>query len=194
VSDENLHEDLRPRMSILVGGTAAVAAFSIASLNAPAALASSVLASLMIAGAEIDSRTFLLPDVVTGGTLLSGALAAPLLNPHAPFLALATAVLRALGTAFALLLLRFAYAKLRHRQGLGLGDVKLAAGIGAWLPLDLIPICFMLAAVSALLLVLLARLRGTIMRATDRLPFGALLCPALWLMFYLDAYLNAQLA
>jgi leader peptidase (prepilin peptidase) / N-methyltransferase len=192
VSDENLYEDLRPRMGVLLGGTAAVAALSVATLNAPAALASTVLAGLMIAGADIDARTFLLPDIVTGATALFGVLGAALLDSHAPLSAAAVALLRALGTALALLLLRAAYGRLRHREGLGLGDVKLAAGIGAWLPLDVIPVCFALAAVSAIVLVLLARLRGTIMRATDRLAFGALLCPALWLTFYLDAYVKLR--
>ena len=79
------------------------------------------------------------------------------------------------------------YARLRGREGLGLGDVKLAAAIGAWLPLDAIPLCFALAANAALALVLFAPLRGRPLEATARLPFGAFLCPALWLVFYASA-------
>lgn len=180
-------DNLRPNLGILLGGSAAVGIMSAASLPWPAAVASSVLGTLMIAGAEIDARTFLLPDVVTGGTLLTGALAALILNPHDPLSALATAALRALGTASVLLLMRWCYARLRNRQGLGLGDVKLAAGIGAWLPLDAIPLCFALASTSALILVLLARCRGKTVHATTRIPFGALLCPALWVIFYVGA-------
>jgi hypothetical protein len=43
---------------------------------------------------------------------------------------------------------------------LGLGDVKLGAAIGAWLPLEAIPWCFGLATSGALLAVMFARLGG----------------------------------
>ena len=137
-----MNETLRPSLHILLGGSAAIAGLSLASLSGRAALASTLLGALMIAGAEIDARTFLLPDMVTGGTLLGGVVAAPLLSPHDPALALGAAVLRAIGTAAVLLAVRRCYAGLRNREGIGLGDVKLAAGIGAWLPTDAIPICF----------------------------------------------------
>jgi leader peptidase (prepilin peptidase)/N-methyltransferase len=93
------------------------------------------------------------------------------------------AAARAGGTAAVLLLVRSLYARLRNREGLGFGDVKLAAGIGAWLPLDAIPACFALAAGAALVAVLLAHLRGRQIEAVTRIPFGAFLCPALWLVF-----------
>jgi leader peptidase (prepilin peptidase) / N-methyltransferase len=182
--------DLRPDLRILLGGSAAVAAISAASLAWPAAWASTVLGVLMIAGAEVDARTFLLPDVVTGGTLVAGVLAALILNPHDPVPAVAMAASRAIGTASLLWLVRWGYGRLRNRQGLGLGDVKLGAGIGAWLPVDAIPACFALASVSALILVLLARCRGRTVHAATRLPFGALLCPALWAMFYITIWGN----
>ena len=181
-------ENLCPNLGLLLGGSTAVAALSIASLNGRAALASTLLGALMIAGAEIDARTFLLPDVVTGGTFIAGALAAVLLNSYDPIAALAMAVLRGIGTAALLLMMRWCYARLRNREGLGLGDVKLAAGIGVWLPIDAIPVCFALAAGSALVLVLLAHRLGRPMDATTKLPFGAFLCPALWLVFYVNLW------
>jgi leader peptidase (prepilin peptidase)/N-methyltransferase len=79
---------------------------------------------------------------------------------------------------------RWSYAWLRGREGLGLGDVKLAAGIGAWLPLDSIPLCFALAAGAGLVCVLLIRVRGGSVDAALKIPLGAFLCPALWLVFY----------
>lgn len=181
-------DDLRPDLRVLLAGTAAIAALSLSTLNAPAAWGSILLGSFMVAGAEIDARTYLLPDVVTGGTLLAGLLAAPVLDPGNANTVFALAALRAIGTAAVLLAMRWAYARLRHRQGLGLGDVKLAAGIGAWLPADAIPACFALAAGSALILVLVARRRDKTMHGATRLPFGAFLCPALWVMFYISAW------
>jgi leader peptidase (prepilin peptidase) / N-methyltransferase len=65
-----------------------------------------------------------------------------------------------------------------------LGDVKLAAAVGAWLPVAFIPVCFALATCSALVSVMFGRLRGESVDAAAKLPFGAFLCPALWLVFY----------
>ena len=183
-----LETDLRPQLAILLAGSAAVAVISFASLAWPAALASTVLGALMIAGADVDARTFLLPDTVTAGTLISGILAAPALDPFDPGSSAGAAAARAIGTAAVLLSVRWGYARLRDREGLGFGDVKLAAGIGAWLPLDAIPACFALAASAALVSVLLAHARGRPMHATTKLPFGAFLCPALWLVFYASVW------
>jgi leader peptidase (prepilin peptidase)/N-methyltransferase len=80
--------------------------------------------------------------------------------------------------------LRWGYARIRGREGLGFGDVKLAAAVGAWPPLALIPFCFSLATCPALVTVMFARLRGGSIDATAKLPSGAFLCPALWLVFY----------
>ena len=138
----------------------------------------------MIAGAEVDARTYLLPDAVTWSAIALGILAASALNPFEPWLSAGAAVARGTWTAAALALLRWGYAQIRGREGLGLGDVKLAAAVGAWLPLALIPFCFALATCAALVTVLFARLRGESVAATAKLPFGAFLCPALWLVFY----------
>ena len=180
--------DLRPQLTILLAGSAAVAVISFASLAWPAALASTVLGALMIAGAEVDARTFLLPDTVTVGTLVSGIVAAAALDAFDPGSSAGEAAARAAGTAAVLLLVRWGYARFREREGLGFGDIKLAAGIGAWLPLDAIPVCFAFAASAALVAVLLAHLRGRPMHAATKLPFGAFLCPALWLVFYASVW------
>ena len=90
---------------------------------------------------------------------MSGILAAPALDPFEPWLSTGAAMARAMGTALALALLRSCYAGLRGREGLGFGDIKLAAAVGAWLPLAAIPFCFALATTSALVSVILARLQ-----------------------------------
>ena len=180
--------DLRPRLGVLAAGFAAVAIVSFVSLAWPQALASTLLGTLMIAGADVDARTFLLPDTVTLGALIGGILAAAVLDPFDPADSAGEASARALGTAAMLLLVRWSYARLRGREGLGLGDIKLAAAIGAWLPLDAIPICFALASSAALILVLFAHVRGRALEAATKLPFGAFLCPALWLVFYVTVF------
>lgn len=177
-------EDLRPNRGVLICGSAAVALISAATLPWPDAAASTALGALMIAGADIDLRTFLLPDVVTGGAVLSGLVAASALDHFSPLASLAVAAAGALLVGAGLWLVRWGYAQLRHREGIGLGDIKLAAAVGAWLPLDAVPICLTLATSAALIAVLLARWRGQPLERTARIPLGAFLCPALWLTYY----------
>lgn len=179
--------DLRPDVVVLTVGSVATAIVSATTLPFSATIASTVLGGLMISGADIDARTLLLPDVITIGALLCGLAAAPVLDPMQPLLAVGVAAARAALAALAVALLRRSYGVLRGREGLGWGDVKLAAAIGAWLPLTAVPMCFVLATAAALLAVGLARLRGQRIAGDLRIPFGAFLCPALWLSFYANA-------
>src|SRR5215469_13267331 len=175
---------LRPNPKVLLGGTLAIALVSAAFLPWPLALASTTLGAFMLAGAEVDARTYLLPDLVTAGALLSGLLAAAVFDPVSAWLGLVTATARAAGTALVLGLVRAGYARLRGREGLGLGDIKLAGALGAWLPLEAIPLCFALATAAGLMTVLLAALRGQRIERTTRVPLGAFLCPAVWLTYF----------
>jgi leader peptidase (prepilin peptidase)/N-methyltransferase len=182
-----LEVDLRPSPAILIGGTCVIGLISALSLPWPVAIASTMLGTLMIAGADVDARTFLLPDLITFGAVFCGILAAPLLDMTDPWAAAGQAIARAGCVAGALALFRGGYAWRRKTEGLGLGDVKLAAAIGAWLPLEAIPLCFGLATSGALVTVMLARLNGQAVMRTTRIPFGAFLCPALWIVFYADS-------
>jgi leader peptidase (prepilin peptidase) / N-methyltransferase len=180
-------DDLRPSLAILIGGVGVVGLISALSLPWPVAIASTVLGALMIAGADVDARTFLLPDLITFGAVFGGILAAPLLDTADPWSAVGQAIARAGCVAAVLALFRGGYAWSRQAEGLGLGDVKLAAAIGAWLPLEAIPWCFGLATSGALVTLMLARLSGQAVMRTTKIPFGAFLCPALWIVFYADS-------
>jgi leader peptidase (prepilin peptidase)/N-methyltransferase len=150
------------------------------------AIASTTLGAFMIAGADVDARTYLLPDAVTWGAVASGLVAALALNPSNPALGLEAAVARAIGTAVVLMLLRWSHGYLRGHEGLGLGDVKLSAAVGAWLPLEFISLCFSIAAIGALINVVLSGFRGRSVSRSTKIPFGAFLCPALWLVYYMS--------
>ncbi|MBU3887030.1 prepilin peptidase [Methylosinus sporium] len=185
--DPNEDDEPRPNLALVIAGTSAVAVVSLLSLRWPAAVASTTLGALMIAGAEMDARAFLLPDHVTFGASLAGLAAAALLAAEDPLFAVLEAAVGALCVAGVFELVRRIFARLRGIEGLGLGDVKLAAAIGAWLPLEFAPLCIILAAGAALVAVGLARLRGVRVDAETRLPFGAYLCPALWLAYFVSA-------
>jgi leader peptidase (prepilin peptidase)/N-methyltransferase len=179
-------DELSPRLNLplLLAGTTIIASVSFLCLAWPAAIASIFLGVLMIIGADIDARCFLLPDFVTLGGCIAAMAAAALLARDDPFWALAEAGLRAICVAGSFELLRRIYLRKRGCEGLGLGDVKLAAAIGAWLPFEFVPSCISLAAGAALATVGVAHLRGATIGADMKLPFGAFLCPALWLTFF----------
>jgi leader peptidase (prepilin peptidase)/N-methyltransferase len=74
------------------------------------------------------------------------------------------------------------YRRWRGRDGLGLGDVKLAAVCGAWLDLATVAAVIELAALLAIgAYVASAALRRERLRATAFLPFGLFLAPAIWI-------------
>jgi leader peptidase (prepilin peptidase)/N-methyltransferase len=177
-------DEVRADWRVIVAGTATIAAVSALCLPWPLAALSTLLGALMVAGADVDARCFLLPDLVTLGALACGILAAAVMEPFSPWLAVAAAAARAALTAGVLAAIRDVHRRLSGIEGLGLGDVKLACAIGAWLPAELIPFCFAVATGAALAFVLLARLRGQALARTTRMPFGAFLCPALWLVFF----------
>lgn len=179
-----LEQDLRPNLAILAIGSGAIAIISATFLPWPIAVVSTLLGALMIAGAEVDARTCLLPDAVTYGATAAGIFAAAALEQTDPWHAMATALAHAIAVALVLAALRLCYERLRGREGLGLGDVKLGAAVGAWLPVETIPLCFGLAAAGALVTVIAARARGQSIDPSIKIPFGAFLCPALWLVFY----------
>jgi leader peptidase (prepilin peptidase)/N-methyltransferase len=88
----------------------------------------------------------------------------------------------ACATALALLLLRWLYSLLRRRQGLGLGDVKLAAAIAAWLGARQMCVVFFLAvvtgALTALLVLALRGQKATTQEGPLAVPFGTFLALA----------------
>jgi leader peptidase (prepilin peptidase) / N-methyltransferase len=177
-------ENLRPNLAILIGGSIAIGLVSVVSLPGPVAIASILLGVLMLTGADVDARTYLLPNVITWGATICGVSSAWFLDELNPWLATSDAILRAISAAGLLALLRWIYGSIRHREGLGLGDVKLAAAVGAWLPLEVIPLCFGLATGGALGTILWGHLRGKRVERTMKIPFGTFLCPALWFAFY----------
>ncbi len=83
------------------------------------------------------------------------------------------------------------YRRWRGRDGLGLGDVKLAGVAGAWLGFVTVFAVIELAALSALgAYVINGLLRKRPMKATAFLPFGLFLAPAIWIGWLAEALLN----
>jgi leader peptidase (prepilin peptidase)/N-methyltransferase len=87
----------------------------------------------------------------------------------------------------ALALIATAYKAVRGREGLGGGDPKMLAAIGAWLGWPLLPFVLLGAGLIGLAVVILSQMRGQGMKATDRLPLGSLMALAAWPIWLLIA-------
>lgn len=140
------------------------------------------LAVAMIAIAAVDARAFIIPDQLVLAGLILGFADAALAGP---LQGLAQAALRAGVVALVFYLFRAAYRAWRGREGIGLGDVKLAAVGGAWLTWGGAGLAIDIAALSALAAVLIGRLGGRSFTATTRVPFGLFFAPAIWVAWLL---------
>lgn len=161
----------------------AVAAWagSVAGGDAARLWAGCVLGWTLLALAWIDAERMMLPDMLTLGLLLAGLAAAWALTPDALF---SGALFdRALGAAIGFILLRGVgglYRRLRGRDGLGQGDAKLLAAIGAWVGWQTLPVVLLGAALFG---IATALLRGNGLRAQTVVPFGPGLALAGWLVW-----------
>jgi leader peptidase (prepilin peptidase) / N-methyltransferase len=177
------------------GATAVVCGLGIAGLSFYAftpwtALLSCLLGWGMLAIAIIDAQRFTIPDVLSLPAIPIGLLASGSL--HEPWsgqlVSLDHVIAAGLGGA-AFWLVREAYWRLRGREGLGLGDVKLAAAGGAWTGSEHLADVVLLAAAGALsFAIAVAIVRGGRLSASERLPFGAFLAPSIWIVWCLGAW------
>jgi leader peptidase (prepilin peptidase) / N-methyltransferase len=150
------------------------------------------LGLLMLGVAWVDARRFVVPDALSAGAFALGMIHAIVQSPESRFDSALMALLRAAFAAGLFFLVRIAYRRFRGRDGLGLGDVKLAAAAGAWLSLAMLPVAIEIAAITALAAyVLRQRGRRRVLRAAGRVPFGAFLAPAIWFGWVLDTMLPA---
>lgn len=149
-----------------------------------------VMALLMLAIAVIDYRSFIIPDELTAAALAL-ALVYVAVTTAAPMVdSVAAAALRGVLCMLFFLGLRVLYRRLRGREGLGLGDVKLAFVAGAWLDWTMIPVAIEIAALAALGAYGTWRFfGGRSVTATSRLPFGLFFAPAIWLAWLAGALL-----
>ena len=145
--------------------------------SGPVLLLTCLLGWVLLPLALIDRRHFLLPDALTLPLLALGLLGTVWLDPLSlPDHALGAAVGYTIFAAISL-----GYRRLRGRDGLGWGDVKLLAACGAWLGWAGLPSVVLMASILGLLEALLPRLRGTGPPAEERIAFGTWLCAGLWL-------------
>jgi leader peptidase (prepilin peptidase)/N-methyltransferase len=176
----------------LVGAAGLVAvATSLYAAPGIAGLAGAGLGLIMLAVAVVDARLLMIPDELSALALALGLADVGFERwPEMPAPAL-EALIRAAAMAAVFFAFRIAYRRLRGREGMGLGDVKLAGVAGIWLDWLSLPIAVEIAALGAL--VFLAWLRIRTRRATDplgKLPFGTFFAPAIWICWLMERWWN----
>jgi leader peptidase (prepilin peptidase) / N-methyltransferase len=138
-------------------------------------------ALIALTGIDIDHQ--LLPDSITLPLLWAGLLAAVAIGPT-PGVALPVtpkdAIIGAAAGYLSLWAVFHAFRLLTGKEGMGYGDFKLFAALGAWMGWKVLPLVILLAAgTGAFLGVLMIVLRGRDRAAP--MPFGPYLAAAGWL-------------
>ncbi len=136
-----------------------------------AGLAACALAAALVALAFIDWDTTLLPDDITLPLIWSGLIAAELGWSGA---SLADALWGAVAGYLSLWLVNRGYALVRHEDGMGNGDFKLLAALGAWLGWQALLPILLLASVSGAVVGIVLKLAGQL-RDGRYVPFGPFL-------------------
>ena len=150
-----------------------------------------VLTAFLIALTFIDADTQYLPDQLTLPLVWLGLLA----NYAGGLVSLQQAVLGAVCGYMSLWLLNFVHKLLRGFDGMGAGDFKLLAALGAWLGATVLPVIVFVAA-------LVGVVAAVVLKAAKSQPiaFGPCLAIAGWLvwvgydkvMMGIDAWLKAS--
>ncbi|MEZ5823307.1 MAG: A24 family peptidase [Geminicoccaceae bacterium] len=160
--------------------------FSLALLPPVPGVAVALAGWILLAMSLVDLDHMILPDMLTlpllgGGLLLAWAM--PSVIPDWPGPDVAMALLGAAIGSGGLFAVREAYRRLRGREGLGLGDVKLMGAAGAWLgPEPLVHVLL----IGALAGLATAFRHGLSLTSTTPIPFGPALAFAFWIVLLMS--------
>lgn len=151
-----------PVIEALTGGLSLLIALLTGS-NMVILVASLVFLWIVIAAAFIDTDSMLLPDILTVPLLAMGLF----VNAYGGFTPMIDAIFGA-GIGYGVLwLVAMLHFWRTGQDGLGRGDMKLTAALGAWFGWMCIPAVFIIAGLTGLAAVFLFK-----PSATEKLPFG----------------------
>ena len=165
----------------MIAGAVALAALALALGPSLQLLLASVFALSLLTLALIDARLYVLPDLITLPLMWLGLL----INTHEHFAPVAAAVLGAIIGYLSLWTIYWLFKLLRNKEGMGYGDFKLSAAIGAWLGWQALPSVVLVAALTALSTAAALLLAGRF-RIEQPMPFGPFLAFAGFLTMCLD--------
>jgi leader peptidase (prepilin peptidase)/N-methyltransferase len=139
-----------------------------------AALFASIFGWALITLAMIDLETGFLPDAITLPLIAIGLL----VNGFDQFALFPDAIIGAFVGYCAFRIIGIAFKAARGREGLGQGDAKLLAAIGAWCGWAALPTVVFLGAVATLAVVGIRHATGKSIASDAEIPFGPGLCLA----------------
>ncbi|WMD18769.1 A24 family peptidase [Achromobacter seleniivolatilans] len=139
----------------------------------PIALFAMGLAAMLVALAWIDFESTLLPDVLTQPLVWAGLL----VNLFAAFTTLQLAVAGAVAGYVFLWVIFHVFRLITGREGMGYGDFKLLAALGAWFGVESLPMLLLAASLVGVLIGGGLTLSGRASRGQP-LPFGPYLALA----------------
>ncbi|MFA7668038.1 MAG: A24 family peptidase [Burkholderiaceae bacterium] len=145
----------------------------------PLAVAVIVYVLMLLALAWIDAETGLLPDMLSLPLLWLGLL----VNIGGALTSLQDAVLGAVAGYLVLWCVYWVFLIFTGREGMGYGDFKLLAALGAWLGWAALPWVLLVSSLSALAVALVLRLAGR-RSDGDTISFGPYLALAGVLMLF----------
>lgn len=137
-----------------------------------------VLTAFLVAMAFIDADTQLLPDGLTLPLLWLG-LALSLKGVYIP---VSEAVIGAMLGYLSLWSVYWVFKFFTGKEGMGYGDFKLLAALGAWLGALNLPVIILLSSIVGLFFAVVKRLNAKLSKG-EAMPFGPYLACAGWLAF-----------
>ena len=165
----------------MIAGAVALAALAFALGPSLQLLLASVFALSLLTLALIDARLYVLPDQITLPLMWLGLL----INTREYFAPVVAAVLGAVIGYLSLWTIYWLFKLLRNKEGMGYGDFKLSAAIGAWLGWQALPGVVLVAALTALSTATVLLIAGRL-RIEQPMPFGPFLAFAGFLAMCID--------
>lgn len=130
----------------------------------------------------IDADTQLLPDSLTIPLVWLGLL----FNLMTGFVPLQSAVIGAMAGYMGLWSIYWLFKLLTGKEGMGYGDFKMLAAVGAWLGVSMLPVVVLAAAIVGIVAALLKRLSKG-----QPMAFGPCLAVAAWFVFLFREHVGA---
>jgi leader peptidase (prepilin peptidase)/N-methyltransferase len=146
-------------------------------VNAEALIVTVIFGWALLALAVMDLRSMFLADALTLPLIPAGLAVCLWMEPDTIWTHMAGAV----AGAAVLAALSWGYFRLRGREGLGLGDVKLMAAAGAWVGVGGLGTVILWAVMVNAIMLALEALRGRPLSGTTQVPLGTGLATGLWL-------------
>lgn len=171
------HAPIDPFHSRVELASAAIGALALALMPGMGGWLWALFGWLLLPLALLDARHFWLPDRLSALLAIVGLLlAGPLLGT-----ALLDRWIGALVGGLGLAAIAWVYRLARGGDGMGGGDPKLVAAIGAWLGWQTLPLMLLLASLGGIVWALVTHQRkGDTPLALRRVPFGLFVCAAAW--------------